>query len=382
LTIARFHSPITKLLIDRQTTDRFWTGLGYSYNKAFLRSKQTATSSTPMTVLTDDLVLVETEQATAAVETYELSKTYQTGFFLNQKVESLKNCTLKIHQGETFGLLGLNGAGKTTLLKSLLGIVRPTHGRAQLFGQSIGNPEIRQRIGYLPENAYFYEYLTGWEVLEFTADIFQIPFSVRRQRIPALLDMVGLAKTAAKKKKMRQYSKGMQQRIGMAQALINDPDIVFLDEPMSGLDPLGRKQMRDIILSLSDSRKTVFFNSHVLTEVEQICTRIGILARGELIVCGTLDEVLSSSDGSYSVAGRGGNSEILGRWLKDLVFDGDSLNGTQRERWHGRLRGEPQEFLATMRLMDAELIEIKQARLSLEDFFMQQMAARGILTST
>lgn len=327
-----------------------------------------------MTVLTDELLVVETEQAAAAVETYELSKTYQTGFFMNQQVESLKNCNLKIFQGETFGLLGLNGAGKTTLLKSLLGIVKPTHGRAQLFGDSIGNPEVRQRIGYLPENAYFYEYLTGWEVLEFTADIFQIPFGVRRQRIPALLDMVGLAKAAAKKKKMRQYSKGMQQRIGMAQALINDPDIVFLDEPMSGLDPLGRKQMRDIILSLSDSRKTVFFNSHVLTEVEQICTRIGILARGELIVCGTLDEVLATSDGSYSVAGRGGNTEILGRWLKDLVFDGD--------RWHGRLRGEPQEFLATMRLMDAELIEIKQARLSLEDFFMQQMAARGILTST
>jgi ABC-2 type transport system ATP-binding protein len=327
-----------------------------------------------MTVLTDDLLIVDTEQATTAVETYELSKTYQTGFFMNQKVESLKNCSLKIFQGETFGLLGLNGAGKTTLLKSLLGIVKPTHGRAQLFGQSIASPEIRQRIGYLPENAYFYEYLTGWEVLEFTADLFQVPYSIRRQRIPALLDMVGLAKTAAKKKKMRQYSKGMQQRIGMAQALINDPDIVFLDEPMSGLDPLGRKQMRDIILSLSNNRKTIFFNSHVLTEVEQICTRIGILARGELIVCGTLDEVLSSSDGSYRVSGCGGNSEILGRWLQDLTYDGD--------RWHGRLRGEPQEFLATMRLMDAELIEIKQARLSLEDFFMQQMAARGIHTST
>jgi ABC-2 type transport system ATP-binding protein len=335
-----------------------------------------------MTVLTEELISLETEQATSVIETYELSKTYRTGFFMNQQVESLKNCSLRIFQGETFGLLGLNGAGKTTLLKSLLGIVRPTHGRAKLFGQSIGSPEVRQRIGYLPENAYFYEYLTGWEVLEFTADIFQIPFSVRRQRIPALLDMVGLAKTAAKKKKMRQYSKGMQQRIGMAQALINDPDIIFLDEPMSGLDPLGRKQMRDIILSLSDSRKTVFFNSHVLTEVEQICTRIGILARGELIVCGTLEEVLANNEGSYSVMGRGGSTDILGRWIKDLVFDGDSFRDGQAERWHGRLRGEPQEFLATLRLMDAELIELKQARLSLEDYFMQQMAARGISTST
>jgi ABC-2 type transport system ATP-binding protein len=328
-----------------------------------------------MTLLTAELVPLETEQETSVViETYELSKTYRTGFFMNQQVESLKKCSLQIFQGETFGLLGLNGAGKTTLLKSLLGIVRPTHGRAKLFGQSIGSPQVRQRIGYLPENAYFYEYLTGWEVLEFTADIFQIPHNVRRQRIPALLDMVGLAKTAAKKKKMRQYSKGMQQRIGMAQALINDPDIIFLDEPMSGLDPLGRKQMRDIILTLSDNRKTVFFNSHVLTEVEQICTRIGILAQGELVVCGTLEEVLAHSDGSYSITGRGGSTDILSRWVKDLAFDGDI--------WHGRLHSEPQEFLATLRLMEAELIELKQARLSLEDYFMQQMATRGISTST
>jgi ABC-2 type transport system ATP-binding protein len=233
---------------------------------------------------------------------------------------------------------------------------------------------VRQRIGYLPENAYFYDYLTGWEVLEFTADLFQIPHKIRKQRIPALLDMVGLAQSAAKGKKMRQYSKGMQQRIGMAQALINDPDIVFLDEPMSGLDPLGRKQMRDIILSLSDNRKTVFFNSHILTEVEQICTRVGILSRGELIACGTLDELLTYSTGSYTVQGRGGNMDILQRWISDLEVDGD--------RWRGQLRGEPQEFLATMRLMEAELIEIRQGKMSLEDFFMQQMSIRGINSST
>lgn len=327
-----------------------------------------------MTVLTDRQIAPKTEQATAVIETYELSKTYRTGFLMNQQIESLKKCSLQIFPGETFGLLGLNGAGKTTLLKSLLGIVRPTHGRSQILGSSIDDPDVRQRIGYLPENAYFYDYLTGWEVLEFTADLFQIPHKIRKQRIPALLDMVGLAQSAAKGKKMRQYSKGMQQRIGMAQALINDPDIVFLDEPMSGLDPLGRKQMRDIILSLSDSNKTVFFNSHILTEVEQICSRIGILARGELIACGTLDEILADDGGSYSVRGSGGSTDILQRWIGDLTFDGD--------RWHGRLRGEPQEFLATLRLMGAELIEIKQARLSLEDYFMQQMAARGISTST
>ncbi len=327
-----------------------------------------------MTVLTDRQLAPRTEQATAVIETYELSKTYRTGFFMNQQIESLKKCSLQIFAGETFGLLGLNGAGKTTLLKSLLGIVRPTHGRSQILGSSIDDPEVRQRIGYLPENAYFYDYLTGWEVLEFTADLFQIPHKIRKQRIPALLDMVGLAQSAATGKKMRQYSKGMQQRIGMAQALINDPDIVFLDEPMSGLDPLGRKQMRDIILALSDNRKTVFFNSHILTEVEQICTRVGILSRGELIACGTLDELLTYSTGSYTVQGRSGSMDILQRWISDLEVDGD--------RWRGQLRGEPQEFLATMRLMEAELIEIRQGKMSLEDFFMQQMSIRGINSST
>jgi ABC-2 type transport system ATP-binding protein len=327
-----------------------------------------------MTVLTDFQVDADTSQAIAVVETHELSKTYRTGFLLNQRVECLKKCSLQIFQGETFGLLGLNGAGKTTLLKTLLGIVRPTHGQAKLFGRSISDRQVRQKIGYLPENAYFYEYLTGWEVLEFTADLFQIPFSIRRQRIPALLDMVGLARGAAQKKKMRQYSKGMQQRIGMAQALINDPEIVFLDEPMSGLDPLGRKQMRDIILSLSDSRKTIFFNSHVLSEVEQICSRVGILARGELIACGSLSELLTYNEGGYSVRGSGGKADILHRWIADLQFEDDY--------WHGQLRGEPQEFLATLRLMEAQLVEIKQARMSLEDYFMQQMSSRGILTST
>jgi ABC-2 type transport system ATP-binding protein len=327
-----------------------------------------------MTAITKSKVMEQSTKSIAVIETQELSKTYRTGFLMNQQVESLKRCSLKIFEGETFGLLGLNGAGKTTLLKTLLGIVRPTHGQAQLFGSSIANPAVRQRIGYLPENAYFYEYLTGWEILEFTADIFQIPWDVRRQRIPALLDMVGLARSAAQKKKMRQYSKGMQQRIGMAQALINDPDIVFLDEPMSGLDPLGRKQMRDIILSLSDNHKTIFFNSHVLSEVEQVCNRVGILARGELIACGTINELLTDIEGRYRVRGCGGNSDILQRWITDLVIE----NG----EWSGQLRGEPQEFLATLRLMSAQLIEMKQARRSLEEYFMYQMTSRGITTST
>ena len=328
-----------------------------------------------MTVLTDIPVQPKiAHESELAIETDRLSKVYRTGFWMNQKVESLKDCTLQVNRGETFGLLGLNGAGKTTLLKTLLGIVRPTGGRGKLLGKPLGDRSVKQRIGYLPENPYFYDFLTGWEVLEYTAGLFEIPRSVQKQRIPELLDLVGLARSSAKKKQLRQYSKGMVQRVGMAQALINDPELVFLDEPMSGLDPLGRRQMREIITSLGDAGKTVFFNSHVLTEVEQICNRVGILAQGELICCGTLDELLTDRDKYYYVSGRGGNIEVLGRWLKDVSVRGDL--------WYGQIQGEPQEFMATLRLLDAELISLKQGRASLEEFFMEQMELRGIRSSS
>ena len=310
----------------------------------------------------------------SAIETYQLRKVYRTGFWLDRQVESLKECTLQVLQGETFGLLGLNGAGKTTLLKTLLGIVKPTSGKGLLLGKPLGDRSIKQKIGYLPENPYFYDFLTGWELLEYTAGLFEIPRSVQKQRIPALLDLVGLAQSAAKKKQLRQYSKGMVQRVGMAQALINDPELVFLDEPMSGLDPLGRKQMREIIISLGDLGKTVFFNSHVLSEVEEICNRVGILAQGELICCGTLSELLTNNDKYYYATGRGGNSEILSRWIGEITYYDDI--------WSGQINGEPQEFIGTLRLMGAELLSIKQGRASLEEFFMEQMELRGIRSSS
>ena len=283
-----------------------------------------------MTVTTEALARsAPTYTIELAIETYQLGKVYRTGFWLNRKVESLKECTLQVERGETFGLLGLNGAGKTTLLKTLLGIVKPTSGKGLLLGKPLGDRSIKQQIGYLPENPYFYDFLTGWELLEYTAGLFEIPRSVQKQRIPALLELVGLAQSAAKKKQLRQYSKGMVQRVGMAQALINDPELVFLDEPMSGLDPLGRKQMRDIIVSLGDRGKTVFFNSHVLAEVEQICNRVGILAQGELICCGTLSELLTDSDRYYHVSGRGGDRDVLSRWI-DNIDDRDDI-------WSGRV---------------------------------------------
>ena len=302
---------------------------------------------------------------TPVIQTYELRKVYRTGFWLNQKIPSLKSCSLTVYQGETFGILGPNGAGKTTLLKLLLGIVRPSSGQGLLFGQPLGDRAMKQRVGYLPENPYFYDYLTGWEFLQMAAGLFQLPAAVQRQRIPQLLELVGLSQLSARKKQLRQYSKGMLQRVGMAQALINDPELVFLDEPMSGLDPLGRHQMREIILLLQNQGKTIFFNSHILSEVEQICSRVAILAEGELICSGGLDELLGPSE-TYHVKGRGGDLNVLNQSISNLKEEQDGS-------WHGQLQDDPYDFIASLRLMNGQIIAMNLTRPSLEEFFLQQL---------
>ena len=307
--------------------------------------------------------------STPVVQTWNLRKVYRTGFWMNQKIESLKDCSLTVYQGETFGLLGPNGAGKTTLLKTLLGIIRPTSGKGVLLGKPIGDRSVKQQVGYLPENAYLYDYLTAWEFLEFTAGLFQIPPAKQKKKIIELLDLVGLAKSTARKKKIKQYSKGMRQRVGMAQALINDPDVVFLDEPMSGLDPMGRYRMREIVLSLKRQGKTIFFNSHILADVEQICDRIALLALGELICQGSLHELLGNGD-VYQVVVRGADSQSLTPWIKNLTWEHD--------RALGELQGEPEKFLNYLNEIDARLISLHLARPSLEEFFMQQLRERNI----
>ncbi len=308
------------------------------------------------------------------VQTFGLSKSYRTGFWLNKVVTPLKQCSLAVYPGQTFGLLGPNGAGKTTLLKTLLGIIRPTSGRGFVLGESLGDRSVKQRVGYLPENPYFYDYLTGWEFLDFTAGLFQIPATIKRKRIPELLDLVGLDQGAAKKKQMRRYSKGMLQRVGMAQALINDPELIFLDEPMSGLDPLGRYQMREIIMSLKSQGKTIFFNSHVLSDVELICDRVAILAQGEIICEGTIDELLGTDTEIYQVRGRGGEAHLLRQLIPNLQV--------QSEYWSGEYRGEPERLLQAMHQHHAQLLKMDLVRPSLEEFFIQQLRERGLKTSS
>ncbi|NEQ96027.1 MAG: ABC transporter ATP-binding protein [Cyanothece sp. SIO2G6] len=321
------------------------------------------------------MVLGEEQTAMSTViETQNLHKVYRTGFWMNQLLVPLKSCSIKIFDGETFGLLGPNGAGKTTLLKTLLGIIRPTSGEGLLLGKPLGDRTVKHQIGYLPENPYFYDFLTGWEFLQYTAGLFQLPKALQQKRIPELLDLVGLARSAAQKKQLRQYSKGMLQRVGMAQALINDPNVVFLDEPMSGLDPMGRYQMREIITSLKRQGKTIFFNSHVLSDVELICDRIGILAKGELICCDTLDSLLGPVD-LYRVQGQAGDTTALQPWIPDLEVE--------NHHWHGHLHKEqnPQDFLAAVSKMGGTLTSLTLAKPTLEEFFVQQLRQRGIETS-
>ncbi len=319
-----------------------------------------------MKSITDSAEPPNLQARPTVVQTFELSKVYRTGFWLNQKITSLKNCSLSVFEGETFGLLGPNGAGKTTLLKLLLGIVRPTSGRGLLLNHPVGSRSIKQHLGYLPENAYFYDYLTGWECLQMTAGLFQIPAEVQRLRIPQLLELVGLPQAAARKKQMRQYSKGMLQRVGMAQALINDPQLVFLDEPMSGLDPLGRYQMRNIILSLKQQGKTIFFNSHILSEVEQICDRVAILAQGQLICSGSIDELLGTAN-VYHVKAQGGNLDVVNKWVFDLTRERENY-------WHGQILTENiDEFLANLSTLSIRIITLNLSRPSLEEFFLAQL---------
>jgi ABC-2 type transport system ATP-binding protein len=229
-----------------------------------------------------------------AVQTEHLTKVYKD-FWGRDKVRALDDLNLTIHRGEVFGLLGPNGSGKSTTIKLLLGLIFPTRGRASVLGLPAGDPAINARVGFLPEESYLYRFLDGEETLRFYGRLFKIPSKELRKRVPALLDVVGLDEKA-RKRKLREYSKGMARRIGLAQALINDPDIIFLDEPTTGLDPIGTREMKDLILSLKKQGKTVLLCSHLLADVQDVCDRITILFRGTMQTLGQVRDLLQVQD--------------------------------------------------------------------------------------
>ena len=227
------------------------------------------------------------------IETRALSKVYRD-FWGRQKVRALKALDLEIHKGEVFGLLGPNGSGKTTTIKLLLGLLFPTEGQALVFGKDATDVRVKERIGYLPEESYLYRFLNADETLDFYGRLFDIPASVRRERIDRLISLVKLDR--ARKRQLREYSKGMTRRIGLAQALINDPDLLLLDEPTSGLDPIGTREMKDMILDLKSQGKTIVMCSHLLADVQDVCDRIAILHQGELKELGRVDALLKVAD--------------------------------------------------------------------------------------
>src|SRR3954454_1040028 len=227
------------------------------------------------------------------IETRNLTKVYRD-FWGRPKVQALKALDLKVHRGEIFGLLGPNGSGKTTTIKLLLGLLFPTEGDALIFDEPTTNVAKNERIGYLPEESYLYKFLNAEETLHFYGRLFKIPAGERSKRVGRLIDMVGL--NAAKHRQLREYSKGMQRRIGLAQALINNPDLILLDVPTSGLDPIGTREMKDLILDLKKQGKTVLLCSHLLADVQDVCDRITILFRGKMMELGYVKDLLQLKD--------------------------------------------------------------------------------------
>ncbi|MBI5779297.1 MAG: ABC transporter ATP-binding protein [Planctomycetes bacterium] len=250
----------------------------------------------------------------AVIETENLTKIYRAPFSKFQ-VKALDNLNIKVNRGEIFGFLGPNGSGKTTTMKILLGLLIPTSGNAWVLGRPASDVAVKDRIGFLPEESYLYRFLSAEETLDFYGRIFRIPSKERRKRIGELIDLVGLGH--ARTRQVKEYSKGMARRLGFAQALINDPEVIFLDEPTSGLDPLVARQVKDIVLDLKKQGKTVFMSSHLLADVENICDRVAILHLGKLQKVGAVKELISSPD--VSEIGIKGLNQAALESIKGLV---------------------------------------------------------------
>ena len=300
------------------------------------------------------------------VEIENLTKDFSVGFWKKHSFQALDHLSLQVHEGEIFGFLGPNGAGKSTTLKILMHLLHPTSGSARILGESVDSVAMHRRIGYLPENPYFYDYLTPTELLTYMGQLFGLRRQALSQKVNALLETVGLAQ--ARSLQLRKFSKGMVQRIGIAQALVNDPEIAFLDEPMSGLDPLGRMQVRQIIADLKARGVTVFFSSHILPDVEAICDRVAILNNGKLQEVGALEDILKVRIE--------GHEAILANWTAETL---DSIRQWRLEmrcmgdRLHLRVgnRKQLEDLLGFVFAHKLELISINPIRPSLEEHFQQ-----------
>jgi ABC-2 type transport system ATP-binding protein len=308
-----------------------------------------------------------------AIRTEALTKNYTVGFWRPRPYRALNGLTLEVGEGDVFGFLGPNGAGKTTTLKLLMQLIFPTSGRAEILGRPVGSIEVKRRIGYLPENPYFYDHLTAEELLEYFGALFGYSAAERRKRASALLDQVGIG--AERRLQLRKFSKGMLQRVGIAQALVNEPDVVFFDEPMSGLDPLGRREIRHLILQLKDRGCTVFFSSHVLSDAEALCNRVAIVAGGKLVAEGQLSELALHVRG-WELVVSGVTRDVLDRRgasiMKVTPLGGD------RFTLELPLSPPPEQVLSELVAQGASLVSLNPIRDTLEDLFVQKVARADV----
>jgi ABC-2 type transport system ATP-binding protein len=309
----------------------------------------------------------------SAIRIEELTKDYAIGFWRRRSYRALDSLTLDISTGEVFGFLGPNGAGKTTTLKLLMQLIFPTSGRAEILGRPVGDISTRRRIGYLPENPSFYDYLTAEELLAYFGNLFGYSGAERRKRVSALLDRVGIG--AERRLQLRKFSKGMIQRVGIAQALLNDPEVIFLDEPMSGLDPLGRRDVRQLILELRDQGRTVFFSSHILADAEALCRRVAVVAGGRLAASGTLADILAFQVHGWELVMSGMSLEMVSR-LTPAVRRATEIS-PGRYSLELSLDQPPDRILAELTAAGASLVSLNPMRDTLEDFFMKRVAEMG-----
>src|SRR4051794_10833436 len=303
-----------------------------------------------------------------ALEIAELSKTFSVGFWKKRPRCVLKPLNLSVEQGEVFGYLGPNGAGKTTTLKILMGLIYPTTGTARIFGHSIDQPEAKLNIGFSPEQPYFYDHLTAQELLEYYGQLSAIPARERSRRAASTLERVGLKDVD--RLQLRKFSKGMLQRVSLAQAILHDPKFLFFDEPMSGLDPIGRREVRDLIQELKDEGKTVFFSTHILSDAETLCDRVSVLNKGELRGVGVVRELLAESKKNVEILWHGGAAraelEALGAKIRisgemtHAVLPHDKLNPA----------------LDALRKNNARIESVNPIRHTLEEFFVQKLEAK------
>ena len=303
----------------------------------------------------------------SVIEITNLTKDYEVGFWRKRRVRALDGLSLSVDGGQIFGFLGANGAGKTTTLKLLMRLIFPTGGSAQILGHDIRDVSMHQRIGYLPENPYFYDYLTAREFLDYCAQIFGYPATTRRKRAADLLARVKLDERRWDTQ-LRKFSKGMLQRVGLAQSLVNDPEIVFLDEPMSGLDPVGRREVRDLIAELRDEGKTVFMCSHILSDIEVLCDRVAILKQGRLAQVGYLDELRRKTEdpNRMEVMAAGADVELLRQHLP-----GAEIAPTPRGlRIEIASEAEIEKVMSALRNAGGKIVSVQPIKQSLEELFL------------